>query len=100
MMSGRHRGEPKRPDPCAWPGCGKRTRPAYLMCRAHWYRLPADLRSRIWDTYRSGQTAATCTPEYRDALAAVLAYARRVNAEAEQAAQRQAQAEAEQETLW
>jgi hypothetical protein len=76
-MTGLHRGEPKRPNPCAWPGCGKHTRPAYLMCRAHWYRLPADLRARIWDTYRPGQTAATASPEYLAALRDVLDYARR-----------------------
>jgi len=77
-MSEQHRGEPKRPNRCAWPGCGKRTRPAYLMCQAHWYRLPADLRSRIWDTYRLGQTALTASPEYLAALRDVLGYARRV----------------------
>ena len=31
-MSGRHRGEPKRPNPCPWPGCRKNVRAAYLMC--------------------------------------------------------------------
>jgi hypothetical protein len=24
-------------------------------CKAHWFRLPATLRSRIWATYRPGQ---------------------------------------------
>jgi hypothetical protein len=74
-MSGRHRGEPKRPNPCPWPGCGKHTRPAYLLCRSHWFLLPAELRSRIWDTYRPGQTAATASPEYLAALRDVLDYA-------------------------
>ena len=75
-MSGRHRGEPTRPNPGPWPGCRKHTRPAYLMCRSHWFQLPADLRSRIWDTYRAGQTAATASPEYLAALRDVLDYAR------------------------
>lgn len=74
-MSGQHRGEPKRPYPCPWPGCRKRTRPGYLMCRSDWYRLPAALRSRIWDTYRPGQTLATASAEYLEALRDVLAYA-------------------------
>jgi len=100
MSAGRHRGEPKRPDPCAWPGCGKRTRPAYLMCRAHWFRLPAGLRARIWDTYRPGQTALTASPEYLEALREALAYARQVNAEAEQEAERQRQAGRDQGALW
>jgi hypothetical protein len=46
------------------------------MCRSHWYLLPAELRSRIWDTYRPGQTAATASPEYLAALRDVLDYAR------------------------
>jgi hypothetical protein len=24
-------------------------------CRPHWYTLPAELRARIWRTYRPGQ---------------------------------------------
>jgi hypothetical protein len=99
-MTGRHRGEPKRPDPCAWPGCGKRTRPAYLMCRAHWHQLPGVLRSRIWDTYRPGQTAATAAPEYLEALREALEFARQANAAAGQAAGRQHQAGRDQGTLW
>ena len=75
-MTGRHRGAPKRAHRCIWPGCSKPTRAAYLMCRAHWYRLPADLRARIWDTYRPGQTALTASPEYLAALRDVLDYAR------------------------
>jgi hypothetical protein len=79
-MTGLHRGQPKRPDPCPWPGCGKRTRPGYLMCRAHWYRLPARIRSRIWDTYRPGQTLATASPEYLQALRDALEFARQAEA--------------------
>jgi hypothetical protein len=45
------------------------------MCRAHWYRLPAAIRSRIWDTYRPGQTIATASPEYLEALRDALAFA-------------------------
>jgi len=26
-------------------------------CREHWYRLPKDLRDRIWSAYRPGQEA-------------------------------------------
>jgi hypothetical protein len=43
--------------------------------------VPADLRSRIWDTYRPGQTALTASPEYRAALRDVLDYARRTAAD-------------------
>jgi len=70
------------------------------MCHRDWNRLPAQLREPIWQHYRPGQTALTCTPEYREALGDVLAYARRVNAEAERQAEMQAQAGRNQGALW
>jgi hypothetical protein len=85
---------------CAWPGCQVTAKRGRLMCSRDWIRLPRLLRDLILLHYAPGQTAATCTPEYREALADVLAYARRVNAEAGQAAERQRQAEADQEALW
>jgi hypothetical protein len=48
-----------------------------LMCPPHWYTLPQDLRDGIWAHYRPGQTALTCTPQYREALRDVIAYARK-----------------------
>ena len=56
------------------------------MCGRDWNRLPAQLQARIGSTDRPGQNALSCSPEYRDALRDVLAYARRVNAEAERQA--------------
>lgn len=85
---------------CAWPGCGVTAKRGRLMCYRHWVSLPKQLRARIWEHYRPGQNALTCSPEYREALRDVLAYARRVNAEAEQDADRQRQAEHDQEALW
>ena len=85
---------------CAWPGCQVTAKRGRLMCHRDWNRLPAQLRARIWEHYRPGQNALTCSPEYRDALRDVLAYARRVNAEAEQQAARQRQAERDQGALW
>jgi hypothetical protein len=85
---------------CAWPGCQVTAKRGRLMCSRDWIRLPRLLRDLILLHYVPGQTALTCTPEYRDALAGVLAYARRVNAEADQRAERQCQAEVDQETLW
>lgn len=40
---------------CHWPGCNRQVPPALWGCRPHWYALPADLRARIWRTYRIGQ---------------------------------------------
>jgi hypothetical protein len=82
---------------CAWPGCPVTAKRGRLMCYRHWVSLPKQLRAPIWEHYVPGQTALTCTPEYRDALRDVLAYARRMNAEAEAGRQRP---EADQETLW
>ena len=85
---------------CAWPGCEATAKRGRLMCHRDWNRLPNSLREPIWTHYVQRQTALTCTPEYRDALHDVLAYARRVDAEAKQQAQMQAQAERAQGTLW
>lgn len=40
---------------CHWPGCEKQVPPAMWGCRQHWYRLPLELRNRLWATYRPGQ---------------------------------------------
>ena len=71
-----------------------------LGCRPHWFALPKALRDAIWAHYRPGQDAASCTPEYRDALRAVLAYAYERNAEAARQAEREAQWKALQGGLW
>lgn len=36
-------------------GCDVEVPPKMLMCRAHWYKVPAHLRARVWATYRPGQ---------------------------------------------
>lgn len=36
-------------------GCDVAVPPAMLMCRRHWYMVPADIRDRIWRAYVPGQ---------------------------------------------
>jgi hypothetical protein len=40
---------------CHWPGCNLKVPPAMWGCKIHWYRLPMNLRNKIWSTYRPGQ---------------------------------------------
>lgn len=40
---------------CHWPGCSKPVPPRMWGCRPHWYKLPQQIRDRIWSTYRAGQ---------------------------------------------
>lgn len=40
---------------CHWPGCTHQVPPALWGCKKHWYRIPAELRDRIWRSYRIGQ---------------------------------------------
>lgn len=40
---------------CHWPGCEKQVPPALWGCKAHWFKLPDDLRRRIWRAYQKGQ---------------------------------------------
>ncbi len=53
---------------CHWPGCGKQCPPAMWGCKTHWFKLPKNLRDRIWRTFRPGQEV-TMTPsaEYLEA---------------------------------
>jgi hypothetical protein len=57
---------------CHWPGCDREVPPAMWGCRAHWFQLPATLRTLIWRTYRPGQEdTATPSLEYLAAARAV-----------------------------
>lgn len=50
---------------CHWPGCKKSVPPAMWGCRAHWFKLPQHLRSKIWQTFEPGQEIAkTPSAEY------------------------------------
>lgn len=40
---------------CHWTGCNRDVPPAVWGCRDHWYRLPLELRRKIWATFRPGQ---------------------------------------------
>ncbi|ABQ68559.1 hypothetical protein Swit_2200 [Rhizorhabdus wittichii RW1] len=63
---------------CHWTGCAAKVPPAMWGCRKHWYMLPADIRNRIWRTFRPGQEIAktpsaeyvTAAREARDWIAA------------------------------
>jgi hypothetical protein len=74
MTGPRRAGGPRPARACPWPGCSTATRA--LMCRPHWFMVPAALRARILATVRPGQTALTASPEYLEALRDVLTYAR------------------------
>lgn len=45
----------KRTRFCYWPHCPEKVQPSILCCREHWYKLPKELRDRIWAAYRPGQ---------------------------------------------
>lgn len=50
---GNHR--PRDEHHCHARGCMVATKPEMLMCRRHWFMVPAHFRSRVWATYRPGQ---------------------------------------------
>lgn len=61
---------------CAAPGCDLVIADRLLMCRPHWFKVPEDIRRRIWRTYRPGQERdGDALPEYhaavRDAVKAI-----------------------------
>lgn len=57
---------------CHWPDCRTIVPPHMWGCRVHWFKIPKDLRDRIWATYRPGQEVTkTPSAEYIEAAKAV-----------------------------
>ena len=66
-----------RPHTCHVPGCNAACPPAYLMCRTHWFMVPAKQQQRVNDTVwkRRNQVDASWADWWRaktDAIATVL----------------------------
>jgi hypothetical protein len=40
---------------CHARGCEKRVKPEFLMCSAHWRRVPSKIQASVWVHYRNGQ---------------------------------------------
>jgi len=61
------RGRPRRElPPCRCSGCPRRASQAGWGCRPHWFRLPPDLRSRLWRADRDepgGRAWSLCADE-------------------------------------
>ena len=62
---------------CHWPGCNRKVPPAAWGCKEHWFKLPKELRDRIWKTFRPGQEESkTPSREYVEAARDVQAWIR------------------------
>lgn len=60
---------------CHWPGCGRNVPPAMWGCKTHWYALPAELRRKIWRTFKPGQEiSGRPSAEYVEAAREVQAW--------------------------
>jgi len=55
---------------CPWPGCPKHVSPRLWGCRFHYFKLPAEIRKRIFDARFPWSIEREDTPsmEYRAAL--------------------------------
>ncbi|WP_233854248.1 hypothetical protein [Paraburkholderia sp. HD33-4] len=61
---------------CPWPGCTEQVSETNWGCRAHWYRLPNNLRAWIGRAYRIGiENGTHPTQSWRRAHTAALAWA-------------------------
>jgi len=40
---------------CHWIGCETQCPPAMWGCKKHWFKLPKQLRAKIWMYYKPGQ---------------------------------------------
>ena len=59
---------------CQVPGCDDQIDPSRLMCRRHWYRVPKQLRDRVWATWQSGR--GTSSTEHQIAVRLAIAASR------------------------
>lgn len=59
---------------CQVPRCDEQIDPSRLMCRGHWYRVPKQLRDRVWATWRSGRAASSV--EHQSAVRMAVAASR------------------------
>lgn len=54
---------------CHWPTCKLQMPPAMWGCRFHWYKLPKQLRDKIWNAYVIGQEVeGTPSDEYMEVM--------------------------------
>lgn len=44
---------------CHAVGCERSVPPQMLMCKPHWFKVPLQLRNRVWATYQDGQCLKT-----------------------------------------
>lgn len=57
---------------CPSPGCKELRDTRYLACKIHWFKLPKEMRDRIWTLgrtpFRTGQTVAAYRSVIREAI--------------------------------
>ena len=70
---------------CHHPRCNEAVPPKMLSCKAHWFELPKDLRSKVWDAYTPRQEV-TKNPkaEYAEVIREVMEYWNRDEGAAQQ----------------
>lgn len=59
---------------CAAEDCIEQCPSHFLMCRAHWYRVPRAIRQEVWRAYK---TEGVLSEAYVDAVDAAVASLRR-----------------------
>jgi hypothetical protein len=63
---------PRANHTCPAPRCRLRCPPSKLACKEHWFKLPRPIRVSIMTHYVEGQTLATASSLYLDALQAAI----------------------------
>lgn len=58
---------------CVANGCKKMLPGRYLMCATHWARVPLDLQRAVYAAYVPGQTIATASGAWKQAVEQAIA---------------------------
>lgn len=51
---------------CAAQGCTQRVTNDMLMCKHHWFKVPSDIRNKVWATWRNVKHDRQAYEEARD----------------------------------
>lgn len=54
---------------CLATGCKKTLEVRFLMCAAHWRLVPSDVQREVYAAYTPGQTVATASEAWNQAVA-------------------------------
>lgn len=70
-MSKRASAKPRAKKTCAVPGCRRSRNGAHIICRDHWFEVPADIRAVVWNEFYNAPGGAAHLAAIKEAIESV-----------------------------